>query len=609
MDQPLQLHDSLKTLRDSEERIRFLFDAVPHALYECDTEGIITFTNAAYSRITGYSHGELVGMPIQNLMAPGPQRDDIVSYLQYLAKERPEPTPYIAQNQTKAGRTIDIEINWDYRRNGQDQIVGFVCILSDITERKRAEEALHESEANFRSLVANIPGVIWRTDQAGNTAFIGSNVAEVYGYSQEEIYEGGSALWFGRIHPDDVGRVKEAFRLLFEEGMQLDVEYRIQRKDDEWIWLQDRSIGTYEKEGTQYADGVFIEVTHRKQAEQTLQDSEERFRILSEASFEGIVFSENGILFDANKAFLDICGYDYEEAVGKPVISFVAPQDRELVLYRIQSNAEGIYEHKGLHKNGQLIDLEVHGRNVGHDGHEIRMTAVRDITDRKRAETKLLKYQRRLKSLTSQLTLAEEQEKRRIAEQLHDDIGQRLAFCKMKLQLTTQSVSEQTTIDELTSVCEMLTQSMDHIKNVTYGLSSPILKELGFEKAVCVWLQDDIEHQHNVKTEFSVNGRIKPMDEDLKTILFRSVRELVTNSVKHANPRQIHVRVDREDEVISVCVEDDGDGFDPETIESRAQNGFGLFSIRERLDNLGGRLDLISSPNCGCKAVLKVPLT
>ena len=480
MDQSLHWHDSRRRLKASEERIRFLFDAVPHALYECNTNGIITFTNAAYSRITGYSHDELVGMPIQKLMATGPQKDDLASYFQHLAKERPSPTPYRAKNLTQDGRTIDVEVNWNYMCNEQDHVVGFVCILSDITDRT--------------------------------------------------------------------------------------------------------------------------------QAEQTLQENEERFRVLSEAAFEGIVFSEKGVLFDANRAFLDIYGYEYEEAVGKPVISFVAPQDRDLVFHRIQSNSEGIYEHKGLHKNGQIIDLEVHGRSVSHQGREMRMTAVRDITERKRAETKLLEYQRQLKSLTSQLTLAEEQEKRRLAEQLHDNVGQCLAFCKMKLQLTLKSVPEQTTVDELDTVCEMLTQAMDHIKNVTYGLRSPVLKELGFEKAVSVWLQDDIERQHDVKTEFILDGQASPMDENLKTILFRSVRELVTNSIKHAKPDNIRVYVDRQKGDFSVCVEDDGHGFDPEATESGSQSGFGLFSIRERLDYWGGCLNLTTSPGHGCKAVIKVPL-
>jgi PAS domain S-box-containing protein len=465
----------------NEERIRLLFETIPHALYECNRDGIITLTNAAYAKITSYSKEELVGMPIQEHLEPGPQKEEMTSYLEYLVKEQPAPTPYVARNLTKDGRVIDVEINWNYRHNEESQVIGFVCILSDITERKLAER--------------------------------------------------------------------------------------------------------------------------------TLQESEERFRVLSDATFEGVVFSEKGILHDVNKAFLNIYGCRYEEAIGKPVIQFVAPEHRDLVMEKIRSGFSGVYEHRGVHRDGHLIDLEVHGHQVTHQGHEMRMTAVRDITARKHAETKLFEYQHQLKSLAHQLTLAEEQEKRRIAEQLHDDLGQCLAFCKMKVQLVLTDTSEPTTVEELETVCEMLTQSMDHIKKLTYDLTSPVLQELGFEKAMDAWLKDDIEYKHAVKTSLIVSNRqTLPTDDTLKAFLYRSTRELVINSVKHAKPDNILVHINRKEETISVCVEDDGNGFDPENIEANANKGFGLFSIRERLDYLGGGLELFSSPGQGCKAILNVPL-
>ncbi|MFC1653019.1 PAS domain S-box protein [Planctomycetota bacterium] len=592
----------------TKERIRILFETIPHALYECDKDGIITFTNSAYSTITGYSKNELVGTHIQELMFPGPQKDEIASYLQWLIQEQPDPTPYVTRNLTKDGRPIDVEVHWNYRPNEKGQVVGFVCILSDITERKKAEEALNQSEEQYRSLVANMPVVVWRTDETGQTTFISPSVKEIYGYSQEEIYDAGSQLWFGRIHPDDVKRVEESFRLLFRKGKQLEVEYRIQRKDSKWIWLQDRSTGTYEKEGMRYADGAFIEITSRKQAEKTLQESEERFRALSEAAFEGVVFGEKGILVDANKAFLDIYGYSYEEAIGKPVMDFVVPEHRDMVIQNVRSGFTGVYEHKGLHKDGHVIDLEVHGRNVSYQGRDMRMTAIRDITNRKRAETRVLEYQRQLKSLTHQLSMTEEQEKQHIAELLHDDVGQSLALCKLKLQVLMDSVSECGVVDELKTTCEMLTQSMEHIKNVTYDLSSPLLKELGYEKAVDVWLKDDIEPQYDVNTELVVDGPLPKLEDNVKTLLYRSTRELVINSVKHASPERIQVQVCKENNSISLSVEDNGSGFDPKVVEASSKKKFGLFSIRERMGYLGGSLELESSPGCGCKARVKIPL-
>jgi len=133
---------------------------------------------------------------------------------------------------------------------------------------------LGESEEKYRSLIRNIPDVTWTTDEKGNTVFISPNVQRVYGYTPEEIYEGGDRLWFGRIHPDDIERVKESYELLFTRGKIYDIEYRIRRKDGKWIWIHDRAVSTYEKDGVLYADGVFSEVTERKHMEERLRQSE-----------------------------------------------------------------------------------------------------------------------------------------------------------------------------------------------------------------------------------------------------------------------------------------------------------------------------------------------
>jgi len=140
-----------------------------------------------------------------------------------------------------------------------------------VEERTRR---LGESEEKYRSLIRNIPDVTWTTDEKGNTVFISPNVQRVYGYTPEEIYEGGDRLWFGRIHPDDIERVKESYELLFTRGRIYDIEYRIRRKDGEWIWIHDRAVSTYEKDGVLYADGVFSEVTERKHMEERLRQSE-----------------------------------------------------------------------------------------------------------------------------------------------------------------------------------------------------------------------------------------------------------------------------------------------------------------------------------------------
>ncbi len=146
--------------------------------------------------------------------------------------------------------------------------------LGPVIQRRRAEVSLRRSEEKYRSLVANIPDVTWTSDSRGRTVFISPNVEEVYGFTPEEI-SADAGLWFGRIHPDDVAAVKEAYRGLFEHNRKFKVEYRIQRKDGTWIWLNDRTLGTYRKGSETYADGIVTDITDRKQAELELHTAKE----------------------------------------------------------------------------------------------------------------------------------------------------------------------------------------------------------------------------------------------------------------------------------------------------------------------------------------------
>ena len=142
--------------------------------------------------------------------------------------------------------------------------------------KHRMERKLKESEEKYRLLVGNIPDVVWTASNQGNNIFVSPNIERICGYTPKEIYRGGNDLLFTKIHPCDVEKVKEAYESLFKTKKRLDIEYRIQRKDGEWIWLYDRAVATYEKDGVVYADGVFSDITERKLVE------EERARLIIE---------------------------------------------------------------------------------------------------------------------------------------------------------------------------------------------------------------------------------------------------------------------------------------------------------------------------------------
>lgn len=134
--------------------------------------------------------------------------------------------------------------------------------------------ALRESETKYRSVVQNIPAMVWTSDQENKTVFITPNVEQVYGYTPREIYQGGYLLWSKRIHPDDVQKLEAAYESLFTEGKVFDVEYRYQRPDGKWFWMHDRANRVYEKAGIKYTDGVTTDITERKRLEEQLAKSQ-----------------------------------------------------------------------------------------------------------------------------------------------------------------------------------------------------------------------------------------------------------------------------------------------------------------------------------------------
>ena len=182
-----------------------------------------------------------------------------------------------------------------------------IGVCTDITERKQIEASLQESEENYRSLITNIPDITWRTDINGNTTFISPNIEKVYGYSPEEIYKYDDELWFGKIHSDDINKVKESFERLLTEGAQLDVEYRIQRRDGKWIWVRDRSTGTLEKNGLKFAEGILSDITEYKLSEEERKKLEAQLQQAQKMETIGIL--AGGVAHDLNNILSGIISY------------------------------------------------------------------------------------------------------------------------------------------------------------------------------------------------------------------------------------------------------------------------------------------------------------
>jgi signal transduction histidine kinase len=293
------------------------------------------------------------------------------------------------------------------------------------------------------------------------------------------------------------------------------------------------------------------------------------------------------------------------------------PSERENVIKGIEkykesnaiSMAAKIIEGNGLRKNGQQFFLETSFVALEIGGEYIFTGITRDITERKRVERKLANYQSRLKSLTSQMTLTEEQDRRRFAEYLHDEIGQKLFSLNLKLEEIRNSSSNNNCAGVLDNSFTIIKQLIKDTRSLTLELSPPILYQLGLGPAL-EWLTEKTGEEYGIKVAFEDDEQEKELRDEMKVLLFQAVRELLINVVKHAKTQNAKVSIKRDTINIRVCVEDDGTGFIPsEIIFSKSKRTvFGLFSIKERLDQLGGNLEIDSQPGRGTRATLVAPL-
>jgi PAS domain S-box-containing protein len=364
------------------------------------------------------------------------------------------------------------------------------------------------------------------------------------------------------------------------------------------------------------------EIDERKQAEGKLQESRDYLKRLTD-SMPDAVFSvrmpERKIEW-ANDTF-KILGYEPDECVGRTT-EFLYP-DREGFMDFADRLAGAVAEGKeALHieqvlrkKDGESFPADITISLFLQNGELVGITGiVRDISERKQKEQQLQKYQQRLKALASQLTIAEEKERRVIAADLHDYVGQSLALARMQLASASTSASDSKLADKLDDISGTLLKSLEDTQKLMLELSSPAMHESGLSSAISEWLEFQIEERHSLKTEVIDNiphNRRKTLDLNVRTILFRNVRELLVNVVKHARANKVSVRLEDRNTSIRIIVEDDGIGFDPgaATQAGSKTGGFGLFSIEELMADLGGNLKIVSEPGEGCTAILSAPFS
>jgi PAS domain S-box-containing protein len=597
--------------RTQKEQESILTTMSEHVVYR-DMEMRILWANRAASESVGLAPEQLVGR-----------------YCYEIWHQRREPCLVCPVKEViKSGKRKQMEVTTPDGRiwfiyaypieNANGQIIGIANTTLEITERKQAEKLIRKERDRAQKYLDIAAVMLVAIDSEQRVGLINKKGCEILGYKEHEIL---GKNWFDNFLPE---RIRDHVREIFKKVMVGEIEGQeyyenpILTKDGQERLIAWHNTVLRDDKGEVIATlSSGEDITERKRAEQALRESEERFRGIFENSFIGLYrTTPDGRILMANPALVRMLGFSTFEELSQRDLEkegFVPSNARSEFKRKIEVDGQvaGL-ESMWLRRDGSVLFVRESARAImDKDGKTIYYEGtVEDITQCKQAEQRLLEDQAKLKSLASELTLAEERERRQIATELHDQISQSLVISKMKLKELRESEIGEKLAEGLDGVCEILDRTVAATRSLTFDLSSPVLYELGLERAVVEWLTEQIRKHYSIKTEFEDDGQPKPLDDDIRVLLFRNVRELLINVVKHANASKVRVSISRANNQMRLCVEDDGVGFDPSEVASRTgpAAGFGLFSIRERLEELGGRLKIESTIGQGSKITMIAPL-
>ena len=435
-----ELRRRVAELEKCQQQAAFL-QAVPLGIHVSDSEGRITFVNPAQERITGYSADELMGTHIWDRIEPGPQKDSAPAYLKLLLSEQPLPTPYFDKNIRKNGEVFDVRIDWNYMRNPQGQVTGFISVVSDITAQRESDAALRKSERRLSTLMSNLPGMAYRcrNDSQWTMEFISDGCVLLTGYTPS-AFTGNCEIAYGDIiHPDDRDRVWDEVQQAVAEGRHFQLEYRIRTASGEEKWVWEQGIAIYSDSGQVEAlEGLMTDITERKRAEGALRVSEAKYRRLHQSMMDAFVsVTMDGRIQEYNEAYRTMLGYAPEELLALRYTDITPVRwhsfESEIVENQIcRRGYSDTYEKEYRRKDDTIIPVELRTFLIADDhGQPLAMWAiVRDITARKRTEEALKaakeELEQRVKERTAELVKANRELVREVRKRFHGE--QRLAL-------------------------------------------------------------------------------------------------------------------------------------------------------------------------------------
>ena len=598
-------------LRASEERYRELFEQASDVIFKTDARGNWGSFNPAAVKLLKYGEKELTGKYYLDLVKPE-YRSAVKGFYQEQFRTKTPNTRYEFPAIAKDGTEVWIEQRATLLFEN-DQAAGFHLVARDITERKRAEAALRESEERYRDLVENSHELICTHDLDGKILSANRAATQLLGYDPHEFIGKGNIRDI--LAPEVRHQFDEYMARVCKDGATSGIMLVQTSSGERRVWEYYNSLRT-EGVAAPIVRGMARDITEQRRAEKAMSDLRRELELTMNSMEEGVhrVDLKGNIVFE-NPAAARMLGWEVAELLGKPahLTMHHTRQDgtpypkEECPIYA--TLRDGIFrqgaEEVFWRRDGTSFPVEYMTAPMRNDRNEIVATVVtfRDITERKRAQEALRIYSQRL-------IQAQEAEREKIARELHDEIGQVLTAVKINLQSVQRSCRTADCVPRLDESIGIVDEALGRVRELSIELRPSLLDDLGLTAALR-WYVDRYAQRTGIIAEvlngFEEDGRLP---RELETACFRIAQEALTNVARHAQAGSVSVQLERSRERMLLTVMDDGVGFDIDNLRKKAPaaSTLGLRGMEERALAVGGYIEIDSGSGRGTRVRAIFPL-
>ncbi|MEO1054586.1 MAG: PAS domain S-box protein [Bacteroidota bacterium] len=642
-------HKAQEAFKESEERYRDLFENSSDLIQSVSADGYFLYVNPTWLKTLRYNESELSHLFFLDIVHPSYHTTYEHVFSAVKTGERID--PFELKLLTKDGEEIIVEANISCKVvNGRP--IATRGVFRNITARKVAETRLVESEEKYRLLVESASDVIYQINTNGYFTFVNELAPKIIGYTREETLK----MHFTDLVADGFkDQVKDFYTSKLKQASGSSYfEFPVKRKDGKVIWIGQNVKAMTDEMNPKWVKGFFAiardiserremelvlkqmneelearvrERTHelltsnkqlrdeiklRMEVEEALKESEMDYRGLFENAHDPIIVfdPEHGKVVDVNEQACMAYQFTRKEFIGLSVetIARSPKKVRKHIKITIEKGAQHNFETIHFRKDGTEMQMDISGSIVYYKGKKVILSINRDVTKRKEMERTLnVERRRRLSAIID----GQEMERRRLARELHDGLGQLLTAVKLHINKIFNSKNlDNKQLDNLKETKTIIQDTIIEVKKISHDLMPNVLNDFGLWSALNK-LVDQVVDTSDLSVNLDSDGiGEQRLGREIEIGIYRIVQEALNNVVKYAEASEVSILLSKREEDIELEISDNGKGFDTDRILNHASQhlGNGIFNMRERAELLNGTFKIKSSPRNGTVVRIRIPM-